>query len=239
MSEPTKKPLNQLAFEFPHCPSFADTDFLIAPCNAEAVAWIERWPDWPSPALALTGPSGSGKSHLASIFAMRSGAVAILPDELTALDPLARLGDHRIAIIDGAEPALNQRAAAEGLFHLYNRLASIKGSLLLTGINPPSRWRVALPDLASRLATATVAEIAAPDDALLASILAKLFADRQLRPADDVVRYVLSRVERSPAALSNLVAEVDRRALALGRAVTVALVSDVMRDFEASKPESS
>jgi chromosomal replication initiation ATPase DnaA len=236
MSEPTKNPSAQLAFDFPHCPSFADSDFLIAPCNAEAVAWIERWPDWPATALALVGPAGSGKSHLASIFATRTGAVAIASGELAMLDPIARLGDRGVAIIDDAEQVLGERAAAEGLFHLYNRLTAIKGSLLLTGINAPSRWRVALPDLASRLATATVAEIAAPDDALLASILAKLFADRQLRPSADVARYVLSRIERSPAVLGDLVAEVDRRALALGRSVTVALISDVMRDLDASKP---
>lgn len=239
MSEPTKNLAAQLAFDFPHCPSFADSDFLIAPCNAEAVAWIERWPDWPGPALALVGPAGSGKSHLATIFAARTGAVTIASGELAMLDPLTRLGDRRTAIVDGAGPVLCERAAAEGLFHLYNRLAAIKGSLLLTGLVAPSRWHVVLPDLASRLATATVAEIAAPDDALLASILTKLFADRQLRPSTDIVRYVLSRVERSPAALSDLVAEVDRHALALGRAVTVALISDVMRDLDASRSGQS
>jgi chromosomal replication initiation ATPase DnaA len=235
MNEPTKTPSAQLAFDFPHCPSFADSDFLIAPCNAEAVAWIERWPDWPSPALALVGPPGSGKSHLASIFTMRAGAVAIAPDELAGIDPLARLGEGRVAVIDNVETVLGERAAAEGLFHLYNRVAAINGSLLLTGVVAPSRWCVMLPDLASRLATATVAEISAPDDALLASILAKLFADRQLKPSEDVVRYVLPRIERSPTALSALVAEVDRRALALGRAVTIALISNVMHALDARK----
>lgn len=237
MSEPTKNPSVQLAFDFPHCPSFADSDFLIAPCNAEAVAWIERWPDWPTPALALVGPTGSGKTHLASIFAARAAGLTIAPEELAGIDPIARLGGGRVVVIDEPEPVLDERATSEGLFHLFNRLVAIKGSLLLTGISAPSRWRVPIPDLASRLATAAVAEIAAPDDALLASILAKLFADRQLRPSAEVVRYILARVERSPAGLGRLVAEADRRALALGRAVTIALVSEVVRDLETQKPE--
>lgn len=234
MTEPTRGS-GQLAFEFPHCPSFADTDFLIAPCNAGAVAWIERWPDWPSPALALVGPPGSGKSHLATIFAARAGAATIAPEALPGLDPIGALGPARAAVVDGAEGALGDRAAAEGLFHLYNRLAAMGGHLLVTGGAAPARWRISLPDLASRLATATVAEIAAPDDALLAAILAKLFADRQLRPAAEVVRYILARAERSPAALTALVAELDRRALAGGRAVTVALAADTLRDVGAAQ----
>ncbi len=237
MTEPTKNASAQLAFDFPHCPSFADTDFLIAPCNAEAVAWIDRWPDWPSPALALIGPSGSGKTHLATIFAARTGAVSIAPHSLAGIDPIAVLGSARVAVIDEPEPALAQRVAMEGLFHLYNRLSAVKGHLLLTGRSAPSRWGIALPDLASRLATASVVEIAAPDDALLAAILSKLFADRQLRPSVDVIRYILTRIERSPAVFAALVAEIDRRALASGRAVTMALVSDTVRDLGGSISE--
>jgi chromosomal replication initiation ATPase DnaA len=237
MAEPTNRTFGQLAFEFPHCPSFADTDFLIAPCNADAVAWIERWPEWPTPALALVGPAGAGKSHLATIFATRAGAATIAPEVLAGLDPIAALGSARAAVIDGAEEAVADHAAAEGLFHLYNRLTSIGGHLLLTGRTAPARWRTGLADLASRLATATVAEIAAPDEALLASILAKLFADRQLRPAAEVIRYILARAERSPAALAAVVAALDRKALAGGRAVTVALAAETLRDLGAAQTE--
>jgi chromosomal replication initiation ATPase DnaA len=233
MTDSTKGAPGQLAFDFPSCPSFADTDFLIAPCNAEAVAWVERWPNWPGPALALVGPPGSGKSHLATIFAARTGAVPIAPDRLTGLDPIKGLGAARAAVVDGAEETVVDRDAAEGLFHLYNRLNAVGGHLLLTGRSAPARWRTMLPDLASRLATATVAEIAAPDDALLAAILIKLFADRQLRPAAEVIRYILARTERSPAALAAIVGDLDRRALAGGRAVTVALAADTLRDVGA------
>jgi chromosomal replication initiation ATPase DnaA len=236
MVEPTRR-AGQLAFEFPHCPSFADTDFLIAPCNADAVAWIERGPDWPSPALALVGPAGAGKSHLATIFAARAGAAMIAPDALAGLDPIAALGSARAAVVDGAEAVVFDRAAAEGLFHLYNRLTAIGGHLLITGRAAPARWRIGLADLASRLATATVVEIAAPDEALLASILAKLFADRQLRPAAEVIRYILARAERSPAALAAIVAALDRKALAGGRAVTVALAAETLREFGAVTDE--
>lgn len=237
MSEPTKRAPGQLAFEFPHCPSFADTDFLIAPCNGDAVAWIERWPDWPTPALALVGPPGAGKSHLATIFAARADAVTIAPEALMDLDPIQALDAARVAVVDGAEDVVADRGAAEGLFHLYNRLTAIGGHLLVTGRSAPARWRMSLPDLASRLTTATVAEIAAPDDALLMSILAKLFADRQLRPAAEVIRYILARAERSPAVLAAIVGALDRRALAGGRAVTVALAAETLRDIGAAQTE--
>lgn len=221
----------QLAFEFPHGPSFADSDFLIAPCNEPAVEWVARWPEWPSTALALVGPSGSGKTHLLRIFEARTGALPLAPEALGGIDPEAALGPARAVAIEDPEATLADSAAAEGLFHLFNRLASHGGHLLLTGRRPPSRWRVPLPDLASRLATATVAEIAAPDDALLGAVLAKLFADRQLRPSREVFGYVLARAERSVSALAAIVAEVDRRALAAGRAVTLPLVAKALRNL--------
>ncbi|HTI85368.1 MAG TPA: DnaA/Hda family protein [Alphaproteobacteria bacterium] len=232
MSEPPKAPaVGQLAFDFPHLPSFADTDFLIAPCNADAVAWIERWPEWPATALALVGPSGAGKTHLARIFEQRAEARVIAVDALAGLDPIAILGDIRTAVIDDPEAVLADMRAAEGLFHLYNRLAAARGHLLITGRRPPARWTIALPDLSSRLATAAVAEIATPDDALLASILAKLFADRQIRPSAEVVHYLLARVDRSADALARVVAALDRNALARGRAVSVPLASETLREL--------
>jgi chromosomal replication initiation ATPase DnaA len=221
----------QLAFDFPHLPSFADTDFLIAPCNADAVAWIERWPQWPATALALIGPSGAGKTHLARIFEARARARVIVPEALAGLDPIAELGDAGAAVIDDPESVLSDARAAEGLFHLYNRLAGARGHLLVIGRRPPARWTIALPDLSSRLATATVAEIAAPDDALLASILVKLFADRQIRPSAEVVRYLLARVDRSADALAKVVAALDRNALARGRPVSVPLATDTLREL--------
>jgi chromosomal replication initiation ATPase DnaA len=233
MTEPPKGPpaSGQLAFDFPHCPSFADTDFLIAPCNADAVAWIERWPEWPTTALALIGPSGAGKTHLARIFEERAGARVVAADALAGLDPVAALGDARAAVVDDPESVLGNARAAEGLFHLYNRLGGTRGHLLVTGRRPPARWTIALPDLSSRLATATVVEIAAPDDALLASILAKLFADRQIRPSTDVINYLLARVDRSADALARVVEALDRNALARGRAVSVPLAIETLREL--------
>jgi chromosomal replication initiation ATPase DnaA len=232
MNEPPKAPAaGQLAFDFPHLPSFADTDFLIARCNGDAVQWIERWPEWSTTALALVGPTGGGKTHLARIFEQRSGARVIAAGALAGLDPIAALGDARAAVVDDPESALADAKASEGLFHLYNRLAAMRGHLLITGRRPPARWTIALPDLSSRLATATVVAIAAPDDALLAAILAKLFADRQIRPSVEVIRYLLARVDRSADALARVVAALDRNALARGRAVSVPLAIETLREL--------
>lgn len=207
----------QLVLELPHRPALGRGDFLVAPCNEAAVAWIDRWPDWPAPGLALYGPRGSGKSHLAAVWQARSGAAAISPAALAQ----GRL-EARCAVCE--EPGrLAERAAAEALFHLYNRIAAAGGHLLLTGTAPPARWPVALADLRSRLNALPAVEIKAPDDAVLAGLFAKLFRDRQLAVAGDVILYLVPRIERSCAAVARAVETLDRAALAQRRPITLAL----------------
>ncbi|HLS58634.1 MAG TPA: DnaA/Hda family protein [Paracoccaceae bacterium] len=118
-------------------------------------------------------------------------------------------------------------SAEEMLFHLHNRLALGGGTLLVTGVGRPAAWRLSLADLASRLRAAVVAELAPPDDALLAAVLVKLFEDRQLEVAPDVIGYLLPRIERSFAGAQAAVAGLDRLALARRRQVTVRLAAEM------------
>jgi chromosomal replication initiation ATPase DnaA len=213
----------QLVLDLPHRPAQGRGDFLVAPSNAAAVAWIDRWPDWPGPGLALYGPAGSGKSHLAAVWQARSGAAIVTASALQS----GRVEAQRCVFEDG-EAALTDPRAAEALFHLYNRIAARRGHLLLTGAEPPARWPVALADLGSRLRALPAAEIKPPDDAMLAGLFAKLFRDRQLAVPGEVILYLVQRMERSCAAVARAVEALDRASLAERRPVTLPLARSVL-----------
>ena len=217
----------QIPLPLPHRPALGGEDFLVAACNGDAVRWIDLWPDWPGPSLAVVGPKGSGKTHLASVWAAVSGARFIDPGALAGPEWFTEPGDGAL-IVDDAHLLMGDAASEQALFHLLNRVHGAKGRLMLTGDVPPARWPVGLADLRSRLGAVPVAEIGLPDDGLMAALLVKLFADRQIQVGADVVRFLTARMERSFAAASNLVAAIDRRALAAGRAVTIPLVRDIL-----------
>ncbi len=224
----------QLAFEFEHRPSLLGEDFWVAPCNSEAIGWIDRWPDWPAPALAIWGPSGCGKTHLVRVWQARSGAREICLDRLAGADPVALLDGNGSCVVEDAGAALADAEASLAFLHLFNLVAEAKGHMMLTGETPPARWAIDLADLASRLAAIPAVEVKAPDDGLIAALLVKLFADRQLGVGADVVGYMVARMERSFAAARSLVAAIDRAALAQRRNVTVPLVGEVMRSAGAT-----
>lgn len=214
--------MKQLSFDLSRPPAYSAADFLPAPCNEAATGWIERWPDWPGFALALAGPEACGKSHLAHIFAGKSGSVVVAAAVLTP-ENIPEIAAGNGVVVEDADRGVDETA----LFHLYNFQKEQNQPLLLTGREPPNRWRIALPDLHSRLATFPVAEIGSPDDHLLEALLVKLFADKQLRVGPDVVAYMLPRIDRSFAAVHDLVETLDKAALADGRAVTVPLARTV------------
>ncbi len=213
----------QLVLDLPLRAAHGRGDFLVAPCNEAAVAWIDRWPDWPGPGLALVGPPGSGRRHLAAVWRARTGAETVEARDLRALRTTPKA-----CVVEGCEAAVADRPVAEALFHLYNRIVAARGHLLLLGETPPARWPAALPDLRSRLATLPAAEIKPPDDALLAGLFVKLFGDRQIKVAGDTVLYLVARIERSYAAVLAAVEALDRASLAERRPITLPLVRAVL-----------
>ena len=212
----------QRTFDWGVRPALGREDFLVAPCNEAAVAWLDRWPDWPGPALVIHGPPGSGKSHLAEVWRRRSGAEIVPAARLSAVGPDD--GSALALVIDGLDGPVDERA----LLHTYNAIAERGGHLLLTALTPPARWPLSLPDLASRLRLAPAAALGLPDDTLLAALMLKLFADRQIAVAPEVPAYVVPRIERTFEAVARLVDRLDRAALAESRAVTVPLVRGVL-----------
>jgi chromosomal replication initiation ATPase DnaA len=209
-------------------------DFLVAESNRDAVIWLDRWPDWPTPALVIHGPAGCGKTHLAHVFLTRSGGRKLSILDLSADEPRDLIEDVPACVIEDAERFV-KAGLESALLHLYNALKEAGGRLLLTSRRPPSRWSVQLADLRSRLNTATAVHIGAPDDALMQAVVVKLFADRQLKVDQEVVTFMLARMERSFEAARELVARIDAAALKERRNITVRLVRGVLKDDAAAE----
>lgn len=210
-------------------PTYAREDFVVAEGNREALAWIDRWPDWPAPALSLNGPTGCGKTHLGRIWAARSSAIVMTGadlDGMSVTDLTSLAATSPAIVIEGAE-----RAPERGLFHLYNLVRERGGHILLISDEPPARWSIALPDLASRLRAAPATAVAPPDDELLGSIILKQLSDRQLHAGAGVVQYLVSHMERSADAARRVVAALDGRALTERREIDRRLAIDVLADL--------
>jgi DnaA regulatory inactivator Hda len=224
-------PPRQLALDLPARPALGRAEFYVAAPNRLALAQIDRWPDWPDGKLAVVGPPASGKTHLAHVWAARAAAQIVPAAALPAFD-LERVADDSAVAVEDADTisalGLEAARAEEALFHLHNRLALGGGTLMVTGAGRPATWRLKLPDLASRLRACVVAELAPPDDALLAAILVKLFSDRQLEVSPEVIDYLLPRIERTFAGAQAVVTRLDRMALARRRQVTVRLAAELL-----------
>jgi chromosomal replication initiation ATPase DnaA len=213
----------QLALALPHAESFAREDFLAGASNKAALGLIERWPDWPDRALALVGPEGAGKSHLAAIWAEIAGARRVSARALGETGLMGALATGAL-VVEDASAQLDERA----LFHLLNLVRQEEAFVLITAQAAPATWRVELPDLASRLRAVPVVELSAPDDALLRAVLVKLFADRQLAVDEGLIGYLATRIERSFAGARAAVEELDREALRQKRPVTRALAAELL-----------
>jgi chromosomal replication initiation ATPase DnaA len=216
--------MRQLAIDLPYRPALGRADFLVSDCNAAALQWIERWPDWPAPALVLHGPARSGKSHLAHLWRERSGGMLVPGEALLRAAP-NELAACRAVAVDDAE-----RAPEPALLHLYNCCSEGGASLLVVAREAPASWPMTLLDLASRLRAAPAVAIAAPDDALLGAVLVKHFADRQVQVAPAIIGFLVRRMERSFAAAAALAERLDRMALGAGRPITIALARRVLAD---------
>lgn len=213
----------QLPLELPLAERRGREDWIVSAANAEATALVERWPDWPSDVVLLVGPEGSGKSHLARVFAEASGAIVIAASDLTSRDPTALAAAGAVVVED-----LGPDVAEAALFHLLNAVRQAKARLLLTAATPPVAWGLTLADLVSRLRAVPPVALAEPDDALLEALLAKLFADRQTLVEPAVIAFVARRMERSFAAARDLVAALDREALAAKSPVTRGVAARVL-----------
>ena len=218
----------QLALDLPHAESFRRDDFLADPSNETALALVEAWPVWPDRIAAIVGPSGSGKSHLAAIWAERSGARIVDAASLDRAEVPRALATGAVVVEDLTPSRIDEAA----LFHLLNLAREEDAYALITARRRLDLEGFTIPDLASRLRVVPAVTLAPPGDTLIAAVLVKQFADRQLMLDEDTVAYLLPRLERSLAAARAIVSALDRTALSRGRRITRALAAEVLRSRE-------
>lgn len=223
---------NQMALDLRLRAASGREDFYVSASNADAVAWVDCWPDWPGPAVVLVGPPGSGKTHLGRVWQTRAGAIAFgKADSVDFANPPPKAA----VLVDAADSVADDAA----LFHLFNAVAAAGGTMMFTARTAPARWTGRLSDLVSRLSAATTVAIQPPDEDLIAMVTMKMFADQRLDVDPDVLRYLVVRMERSFEAARALVAEINRTSLAERRPVTVPLVRELLeRGGQAPDPDT-
>jgi len=224
---------DQLTFDLPSVAALGREAFFVSPSNALAVALLEETTQWSLHKMLLCGPEKSGKTHLAHVWADQTGAVIVNAIDVTA-DAIPTLANAPHIIVEDIDRIAGNIAAQDALFHLHNLILAEGGFLLGTGTGSPDTWGITLPDLASRLEGTPLAQLHAADDQLLAMVMLKLFDDRQLSPAPNVLSYLTTRMDRSFAAASAVVAEMDRLALrdrkAISRNIAAAALDNLTLD---------
>ena len=216
----------QLTFALPHAESLTRDNFLEGPANAAGLALIDSWPEWPNWIMLLVGPEGSGKSHLAAIWAEQAGARSTTAHALTAAAVPGALATGALVVEDLRSSDFDDRA----LFHLMNLAREDGAFVLVTAREPPSTFQIELRDLRSRLRAIPAVSLLPPDDQLFRALIVKFCADRQLAVDETVVSYLATRIERSYAAARQAVELLDAEALRLGRPVSRALAAELLRN---------
>jgi chromosomal replication initiation ATPase DnaA len=213
---------SQIPFELPVVSSASRDDLIVGASNRLAAEMIDAWPDWPGNVVVLSGPSGSGKSHLARIWSKKANAVAAHMGAIGCMTPSSMAN----VVLEDVEP---REIDERGLFHLLNLLRAEHRHCLLTSRHLPAEWNVSLPDLKSRIGAAQLVLLHEPDDEMLRLVMYKLFADRQLAPEPGVVAYICARMVRSLETAVRLVDEIDREALARSKNITRAIAGAALR----------
>lgn len=215
---------SQLVLNLPHREALGAEDFFVSQSNARAVDLIDAWPNWPHSAAVVVGPHGSGKSHLAHVWQLRSGAQMLKASDVVETN-ISPPEERQAVVVEDIDLGVGDERA---LFHILNLAREAQFSVLVTSRHAPGELQIKLPDLRSRLRALPVVSIAMPDQALLKAVLIKLFEDRQLVVEPNVVNYLSTRMERSLEVANYLVQTIDKLALAKKRPITRALAAQAL-----------
>jgi chromosomal replication initiation ATPase DnaA len=236
MSSAGRGRARQLAFDLSRAPQFGRDNFLVSGCNEAAFQLIDAWPNWPASALLVIGPPGSGKSHLAAIFAVRTQAAIVSALEVSACTDLPALAAQAALVLEDADQI--EAADEANLFHLLNLTRESKTATLLTARSGPESWGLRTADLLSRLRLYPSVELSAPDDTLLEAVIVKLFFDRQVTVDAEIIGFIMLHIDRSLDAVRRFVDLLDREALARGVPITKSLVRELSQAVAAEDPDS-
>lgn len=218
---------SQLVFDLPHRQALGAEDFFVSSSNKVAIELIDAWPDWPHAAAIVVGPAGSGKSHLAHVWQLRSKARLLSASNVVEAK-IPPPQDRQPMVVENIDAGIADERA---LFHILNLARESQFSVLITARRPPGELKITLPDLRSRLRAIPVVAIEMPDQSLLQAVLIKLFSDRQLAVEPHVITYLTARMERSMEAASRVVAAIDAMALVQKRAITRALAGEALKSL--------
>ena len=208
-----------MALDLAGRPALGRAEFFVTDANRLALAKIDAWARWPGAMLFLCGPAGSGKSHLAAVWAAMADARIVAAGEDPGAGPVA---------VEDLGSVVGDAEAEEGLFHFYNRAKAAGQPVLFTARAAPGRIGLALPDLVSRFQALDIAQLDPPDDALLAGVLTKQLADRLIDVDAKVVDYVVARIERRFDRVEAFAEALNRASLAKHRPITVPLAREVL-----------
>jgi chromosomal replication initiation ATPase DnaA len=223
----------QLLLDLHQRPALGAEDFVISRSNKAAADIVDRWPDWPHTVVLVVAPPRAGKTHLANVWRLKSGAGVVQAAEIgDACVPAAISAKAVALLVEDLHAGIGEERV---LFHLLNLAREHKLSMLLTSRAPPGELTIDLPDLASRLKALPVVTIAPPDDALIKAVLVKHFSDRQLSVDPSVISYIALRMERSMQAAAMIVAELDRASMATRRKVSYDLAKEIIGRLSTDK----
>ncbi len=215
----------QLSLELSIRFAYGREDLLVAPCNSDAVAWIDRWPIWPAGMLAIYGPPGCGKTHLTQVWREVTNAQLVEPSSLERLTRDVQLSENTAEfILEIDETSIVER----DLLHFLNTITDQQRTILITGRNPPARWPVELPDLRSRLRAVSAVGVSAPDENTLRAVLVKLFSDRQLQVGEELIEFLCARIERTFDSARKTVVALDTAAMLAQKRIGIPLAREVL-----------
>ncbi len=228
-----KNSTQQYIFDFPTNEKLNRDNFIIADCNRDAFDILQKCADWPLPFFAIHGAAKSGKTHLMKAWAQSHCVTNLAFSDLTEIDETLPKETYLWLDDDPADDEIIPEPYQESLFHLYNRIMLKQHQgLIITSITPPAKWQITIPDLASRLKSLPSATLGMPNDELLAKLFHKLCADRQIYIADNIIAFLLTRMERSFAACYDLCDRLNHYSLTRKGKITLKIAHTCLDEYD-------
>ena len=215
---------DQLILKFPSHQAYKKEDFYVSPSNQEAYDLINSWPKWIKRTVNIFGPSGSGKSHLASILKSKTSYLQVegknLDDEI-----FFKFKIKESLIIED----LDEKVSEKLLISLWNTILQDNKYLLITSKKPINSFKFKLRDLMSRVTSSIIIGINLPSDDLISVILAKNFSDKQITVEKKHIDYIVKRIDRSYEKISQFILTLDKYSLKKGRPFALKLIKEVLK----------